>query len=247
MTITATFALCNPARPASAKASAKQEAPGQALRQLRQYIKESKLQPGMRLPSERKLAETLSISRPALREAIQALAVLEVLASRRGDGTYLKSLANLEGGWPVSPRLDEMDLDLIELLEVRKMIEPRAAALAAARATEQDLRALKQHLQEMDANIKNVAVREHQDFLFHDAVIRAAGNRVLRRLADSLTPILVKSRKFTGPAHVDLQRLVNQHRSIYEGIRIGDAELAEEAMRQHLLGVGEDLMSRSTR
>jgi GntR family transcriptional repressor for pyruvate dehydrogenase complex len=200
----------------------------------------------MRLPSERKLAETLSISRPALREAIQALAVLEVLASRRGDGTYVKSLANLEGGWPVDPRLDEMDFDLIELLEVRKMIEPRAAALAAARATEQDLRALKQHLLEMAANIKNVAVREHQDFLFHDAVIRAAGNKVLRKLADSLTPILVKSRKITGPAHVDMQRLVNQHKAIYGAIRIGNAELAEEAMRQHLLGVGMDLISRST-
>ncbi|MBX9604492.1 MAG: GntR family transcriptional regulator [Bryobacteraceae bacterium] len=75
-------------------------APGQALKLLRQYIKDNGLLSGMKLPAERQLATVFDISRLALREAIQALVVLEVLTSRRGDGTYVKSLANLEGGWP---------------------------------------------------------------------------------------------------------------------------------------------------
>jgi GntR family transcriptional repressor for pyruvate dehydrogenase complex len=168
---------------------------------------------------------------------------LEVLVSRRGDGTYIRSLANLEGGWPANPHLDDIDFDTIELLEVRKMLEPQAAALAAGRATEQQLRDIKGHLLRMIEHLGDVPVREQQDYLFHDAIIRAAGNRVLSALANSLTPLLIKSRKITGQTHHDMQRIIRQHTAIYEAIRLGNASLAEEAMRQHLLGVGVDLIS----
>lgn len=197
----------------------------------------------MKLPPERKLAEMFQIGRPALREAIQALAVLEVLVSRRGDGTYIKSLAHLQGGWPANPRLDRVDFDTIELLEVRKMLEPQAAALAAGRATQQQLQDMKQHLCAMIAHVKDVAVREQQDFLFHEAIIHAAGNSVLRALADSLTPLLIKSRQITGQTHRDTDRIIKHHRAIYEAIRTGNAHLAEDAMKQHLLGVAVDLVS----
>jgi GntR family transcriptional repressor for pyruvate dehydrogenase complex len=224
-------------------ARAESQAPGQALKRLRQYIAENNLQPGMRLPSERELAELFQVGRPALREAIQALSVLEVLVSRRGSGTYIRSLANLEGGWPANPQLDEVDFDLIELLEVRKMIEPPAAALAAGRATAQQLRELKDHLLKLAENVHNVAVREQQDYLFHDAIIRASGNRILHAIADSLAPMLLKSRRVTGPAHQDMSRVIRQHTAIYEAIRLGNASLAEESMRRHLLGVAIDLIS----
>jgi GntR family transcriptional repressor for pyruvate dehydrogenase complex len=219
------------------------EAPGQALRQLRQYIRDQKLASGMKLPPERKLAEMFGVSRPALREATQALAILEVLVGRRGDGTYIRSLANLEGGWPTNPHLDDVDFDTIELLEVRKMLEPQAAALAAGRATEQQLKNIKGHLLKMIEHLQNVPVREQQDYLFHDAIIQAAHNRVLLALANSLTPLLIKSRRITGLTHRDMDRITRQHTAIYEAIRLGNASLAEEAMRQHLLGVGVDLIS----
>jgi len=218
------------------------EAPGHALKQLRQYIRKHGLAPGSKLPAERKLADLLRVSRPALREAIQAMAVLEVLVSRRRDGTYIRSLANLEGNWPSDPRLDGSDFDTIELLEVRKMYEPQAAALAAGRASEPQLRELKAHLIRMKDHLKDIAIREEADFLFHDAIVRAAGNRVLLQLANSLKPLLIKSREITGQTHHDVSRLIRQHTAIYEAIRLGNAALAEEAMRQHLLGVGVDLI-----
>ena len=219
------------------------ETPGQALKHLRQFIREHGLQPGAKLPAERKLAEMLNVSRPALREAIQAMAVLEVLVSRRGDGTYVRSLANLEGAWPAEPQLDVDDFDTIELLEVRKMFEPKAAALAASRATEQHLREIKSHLLKMNENLEDVNVREDADYMFHDAILRAAGNRVLLELVKSLSPLLIKSRQITGQTHRDTARIARQHNAIYEAIRLGNAALAEEAMRQHLLGVGVDLIS----
>ena len=218
------------------------EAPGHALKQLRHYIRNHRLEPGAKLPAERKLSDLLHVSRPALREAIQAMAVLEVLVSRRRDGTYIRSLANLEGNWPSDPRLDDGDFDTIELLEVRKMLEPQAAALAASRANEQQLGEIKAHLLRMKEYVEDIAIREEADFLFHDAVVRAAGNRVLLQLANSLKPLLIKSRRITGQTHHDMSRLIRQHTAIYEAIRMGNAALAEEAMRQHLLGVGVDLI-----
>ena len=70
------------------------------------------------------------------RESIKALTILDVLESRRGDGTYLKSLDGLRSGWPATVDLRSKDFSVLDLLEVRKMIEPKAARLAAARATE---------------------------------------------------------------------------------------------------------------
>jgi GntR family transcriptional repressor for pyruvate dehydrogenase complex len=236
--------VSGPAKKPRSKVAVDTQMPGLALKLLRQYIKDMKLEPGMRLPAERELADMFSVGRPALREAIQALSVLEVLVSRRGSGTYVRSLANLEGGWPANPQLDEMDFDLIELLEVRKIIEPQAAGLAAGRATPEELRDIKDHLVKLIENVDIISVREQQDFLFHDAVVRASGNRILRALFDSLTPILVKSRKVTGPSHHDSARIVQQHTAIYEAIRIGNADLAQEGMRRHLLGVGIDLISK---
>ena len=123
-----------------------------------------------------------------------------------------------------------MDFDLIELLEVRKIIEPQAAGLAAGWATPEELRDIKDHLVKLIENVDIISVREQQDFLFHDAVVRASGNRILRALFDSLTPILVKSRRVTGPSHHDTARIVQQHTAIYEAIRIGNADLAQEGM-----------------
>jgi GntR family transcriptional repressor for pyruvate dehydrogenase complex len=136
-----------------------------------------------------------------------------------------------------------VDYDTIELLEVRKMFEPQAAGLAASRATEQHLREIKSHLLRMSEHLDDIDVREQADFFFHDAIIRAAGNRVLLQLAKSLSPLLIKSRRITGQTHRDTARIVRQHTAIYEAIRLGNAALAEEAMRQHLLGVGVDLIS----
>ena len=86
------------------------------------------------------------------------------------------------------------------------------------------------------------------DFLFHEAIIRAASNRVLLDLAQTLSPLLVKSRSITGATTPDLPRIVRQHRTIYEAIRTGDGDLAEHAMKEHLQTVGLDLISqRKTR
>ena len=216
---------------------------GNVLDQMRELIRGRGLQPGMKLPAERVLAAELKVGRPAVREAIKALVVLDVIESLRGDGTYIKSLAGLDGGWPAKARLAEVDFDMIELLEIRKMFEPAAASLAAARARDKELRAIEKALLPQEAASDDYGVLERHDYLFHEAIVRAAGNRVLCGIACSLAPLLLKSRRITARTTPDIPKIVKEHRTIFEAIRLGQSGLAELAMRNHLQTVGLDLIS----
>jgi GntR family transcriptional regulator, transcriptional repressor for pyruvate dehydrogenase complex len=219
---------------------------GRVLQQVRNLIRRSGLKPGMKLPPERILAAQLKVGRPALREAIKALSILDVLESRRGDGTYVKSLEGLSPeGTPKIAALDPA-FDMIELLEVRKMIEPRAAALAAARATEKQLREIKEELVIQESHPENYTLLELHDYRFHDAIVSAAGNQILEELANMLAPQLIKSRQFTARRTYSA-KVLEQHRTIFEAIRLGESELAEQAMKEHLQSVGLDLISERKR
>jgi len=85
------------------------------------------------------------------------------------------------------------------------------------------------------------------DYRFHDAIILAAENEILNEIARVLAPHLIKSRQFTARTTPDISRVVRQHRTIFEAIRIGESELAEQAMREHLQTVGLDLISERRR
>src|SRR5262245_35436381 len=213
------------------------------LDQMRNLIRGRNLQPGMKLPPERVLAAELRVGRPALREAIKALVVLDVIESLRGDGTYIKSLVGLDGGWPAKALLSHADFDMIELLEVRKMCEPAAASLAAARASEKELRSIEKTLLPQEAAPCDYKVLERYDYLFHEAILKAAGNRVLCGITSSLAPLLLKSRRITARRTPDIPKIVKEHRTILEAIRLGQSGLAELAMRNHLQTVGLDLIS----
>lgn len=215
-------------------------ATSRALLQMRSLIESNNLGPGTKLPSERVLAARFQVGRPAVREAIKALSILGLLESRRGDGTYVKSLAALQ--MDRTPSL-ETDFDLIELLELRKMFEPRAAALAAARATQKQLREVEKELLAQEAHLEDRRALERHDYLFHEAILRAAGNRMLIEVARCLAGPLRKSRETTAQTTPDVGRIVQQHRTIFNAIKRGEADLAEKAMLEHLQTVGLDLIS----
>jgi GntR family transcriptional repressor for pyruvate dehydrogenase complex len=206
-------------------------------------IAEGEYQPGMKLPTERVLAKQWNVGRPAVREAIKALSILDVLESRRGDGTYVKSLAGLSIGWPAKMSGFEPDFDMLELLEVRKMIEPRAAGLAAVRASERQLQGIKQQMVELEANARKRHLIAKSDYLFHDSIIRASGNRILIELHHFLSSRLMKSREITARTAPDMSKMFRDHAAIFEAIVRGQSDLAEKAMLEHLHTVGLDLIS----
>jgi GntR family transcriptional repressor for pyruvate dehydrogenase complex len=196
----------------------------------------------MVLPTERALAKELGVGRPAIRESIKALTILDVLESRRGDGTYLKSLDGLRTGWPSKVDLATKDFSLLDLLEVRKMIEPKAAKLAASRATESHLRRIKAQCTKVEESTDWNAVIEH-DMLLHTTIIEAAGNPILRELNSALTRLLHRSREISAAGAPDRKQMLDSHSRIVDAILQGDSDEAERAMLDHLHRVGMDLIS----
>jgi len=226
------------------KTKTPQVAPSEVIEHLRRLIISKDMQPGERLPSERALAAELRVGRPSVREAIKALQVLDVLDSRHGDGTFIKSRAGLSGGWPSQVDIGDQDFDLIELLEVRKFIEPSAAALAAARRTEKQLLRMEREVLAQEARPDDLDNVVRHDYLFHEEIINAADNRILLDVEKLLAPLLLRSRKLTAETTPDIRTGIQQHRAIWEAIRLRNPELAEQAMRIHLQTTGLDLISR---
>ena len=220
--------------------------PANTLSLLKSFIEAGAYGPGSVLPTERALAEKLGVGRPAIRESIKALTILDVLESRRGDGTYIKSLDGLRKGWPAKIDLGATDFSVLDLLEVRKMVEPKAAKLAASRATEAHLRrigALRSGIRELK---EWGAVSEHDLFL-HTAIIEAAGNPILSEINKSLARLLRRSREISGARAPNRTQMLRMHDKIVDAILKGDGEEAEKAMLDHLHRVGLDLISNRKR
>src|SRR5215471_18383935 len=123
-----------------------------AIERIREFVASGEWGPGTRLPREADLAKQLGVSRNSLREAVRALSLARVLEVRQGDGTYVSSL---EAGELLEPTLSATHLlrgrTVLELFEVRRMLEPEAAALAAQRADAEVSSALRVELERMVA------------------------------------------------------------------------------------------------
>lgn len=197
----------------------------------------------MKLPPERLLAQKWRVGRPAVREAIKALTMLDVLESRRGAGTYVKSLSGLSIGW--AARVGELgaNFDMVELLEVRKMIEPKAAGLTAVRASPRQIDEIRKEILAQEKHHDNRQLMARHDFRFHDAIINAADNHVLAYLNHILGPQLLKSRSITAFTAPDMTQMIREHWRIFDAIAQGQSDLAERAMLDHLHTVGLDLIS----
>jgi GntR family transcriptional repressor for pyruvate dehydrogenase complex len=216
----------------------------EVLSKLRALLESGHFIEGSRLPPERALAAQFGIGRPALREAIKALSVLDVLESRRGSGTFVKSLVGLESGWPSQLNRAGLDPNMMELLEVRKIIEPKAAALAAARATEPQLRAIARARQAWEEGSGDRPKMAQYDFDFHTAIIVASGNRVLVEVNRGLAPLMLQSRSITARTYQDVEKIRSEHYAIFQAIVNGQSNVAEHAMLEHLHTVGLDLISK---
>lgn len=220
--------------------------PSSVITLLRDFIEQGGFEVGMTLPPERVLAERLGVGRPAIREGIKALSILDVIESRRGDGTYIKSLEGLRAGWPATVEIRSTDFNLLDLLEVRKMFEPAAAKLAASRANEDALRRIDTECTRLESESDWDSIARH-DLALHTAIIEAAGNPVLTELNSALGRLQRKSRQLTGANAPDRDAMVHHHRHIVDAILRGEGEAAERAMLEHLHQVGLDLISNRKR
>ncbi|GLW73790.1 GntR family transcriptional regulator [Kitasatospora phosalacinea] len=207
-----------------------------AIARIRQAIVAGELPPGSKLPPEPVLAAELGLSRNLMREAVKALVVARVLEIRRGDGTYVTSLAPdvLLSGLGGAVELLQGDT-VLELTEVRRLFEPAATALAAGRITDEDLAEAADHLAAMRTARLDVEEFNRHDAAFHRTVGRATGNATLAALLEHISGRTLPARVWRGQADPEAaDRALAEHREILRALEARDPQLAQAAALMHV-------------
>ena len=213
----------------------------QIVSQIEQRIEAGDLKVGDQLPSERELAEQFVVSRTAVREAVKALRQKGLVEIRPGRGTFITNgttdtirnslgLLMIFGGKNGS----------MNLVEVREILEPEIAALAATRITEEYIAVMHEAVEVMDKALEDVDVFVEADLDFHLALAEATQNPFIPILMDSIIELLREQRKRIGLTNGGLQRGQVHHKKILDAVTRRDPQVARQAMQDHLQQVRED-------
>ena len=206
-----------------------------AIERIRDLIGTGGLPPGARLPAEAELATQLGASRNTVREAVRALVTARVLDVRRGDGTYVTSLRPellLEG---IGFAADMLQPDFsLELIGVRRILEPAATAMAARYVDAQALAELSRCLQNMrEAASQDVLVQ--YDAEFHARVAGASGNATLASMLAGVSGRTQRARIWRGVVEAEaVKQTIAQHEDILRALEARDPVLAEATALVHV-------------
>ncbi|MGP4033643.1 FadR/GntR family transcriptional regulator [Pseudarthrobacter sp. 1C304] len=210
----------------------------EAIGKIKGMLLRGELSAGDRLPPEKELSERLGLSRSSLREAVKALELIRVLDVKRGDGTYVTSLDARLLNEALAFVVDlHRDKSVLELFEVRRILEPAAARMAAGAIAAEDLLALDATCDGINENTEVEDLVAH-DLEFHRIINRAAGNAYLEGLLDALSGSTVRARIWRGLTQDRaVERTLTEHRAIVEALKGGDGELAQALVLVHISGV----------
>ena len=209
-------------------------------------IKFGNLKPGDKLPGERDLAESLGVSRVPLREAIRSLSLMGVLKTRHGEGTFVNHYTPdiLAKAMNVYMLLDKHLA--LELMEVRKIMEAEAAKLASQNATRDDIKKIKEVIQEREEiiNGEKITNKEQQllyelDRKFHQIIAESTHNSVFTSFIKTIKITLKIQQQEASQSPEMPKKSNNAHKKILEAIIERDAEKASKVMYEHLEEVEE--------
>jgi len=188
---------------------------------------------GTRLPPERELAQALGVSRPTLRQAMKALQILGVIRIRHGDASYLAESASNILKEPIEFALALKSISRKDLFETRQTLELRLASLAAERRTEDDLHNMRNALGAMKESMGVPAQWIQHEMRFHECIVQAARNEVMRTMMEMLSRMLIESRRETVQLLTNYEDSYRSHDMIYAEIEKQDSAGAARATVEH--------------
>lgn len=207
------------------------------VRQVRSLISEGRLKSGDRLPPERDLAEQFRVSRTSVREALRALESRGLVEIRAGEGAFVRDIS-------VDALVEPLALVILphraavgELFEARRLLEPSIAALAARRATGEELAEMERILDAQGGEVARGHTGVAQDSAFHAALASSAHNRAISRIVSALMDLLTQSREESLQTPGRAQRSHQDHRRILDALRRRDEVAAHGAVVDHLIAV----------
>ena len=207
--------------------------------QIERRIVAGELEVGDQLPAERELAEQFGVSRTAVREAIKALREKGLVEIRLGRGTFVTNGANGAVRHSLGLLLKNEN-GFAHLVEVREILEPEIAALAATRVEGEHIDSMAEAVETMETALDNADVFVEADLDFHLALAEATQNPIIPALMDSIIDLLREQRKRTGSVESGLARGQHHHKKILEAVVQRDSQAARKAMKAHLKQVRED-------
>ena len=213
----------------------------QIVKQIEESILKGALKPGDQLPAERDLAQQFGVSRTAVREAVKTLREKGLVESYSGRGTFITNGTSqaIKQSLDFMMRIGQQD-GLVQLAEVRQILEPEIVALAASRVQEQHLAMMREAVAVMDEALRDPDAYIEADLDFHLSLAEAAENPIILSLIDSIVGLLREQRLRIFYVDGGPERGQFHHKRILEAVERHDADGARDAMRAHLQQVRED-------
>lgn len=216
----------------------------QIVQQIEESIVSGDLKPGDQLPAERELALRFGVSRTAVREAVKALREKGLVEAYSGRGTFIRdgTTQAVRQSLDLMVKIGQQD-GSTHLAEVRAILEPEIAALAATRIQDAELATMREAVAVMDRAGQDPDAYIEADLDFHLALAEGAGNPLILSLLDSIVGLLREQRLRIFRVPGGPERGQSHHKRILEAVERHDPEKAREAMRAHLGQVKEDSQS----
>lgn len=213
----------------------------QIVQQIEQRILAGELKVGDQLPSERELAEQFGVSRTAVREAIKTLREKGLVEILVGRGTFIANGTTdaVRNTLNLLMKFDSTN-GYINLVEVREIIEPEIAAMAATRITDEYIAAMQEAMDKMEASIDDVEEFVEADLDFHLALAEATQNPIIPALLDPIIDLMREQRILITLVKGVAEHGQYNHKIIIDAVKRRDPDAAREAMRHHLEQIRKD-------
>src|SRR5690348_8861334 len=213
----------------------------QIVQQIEESILKGALKPGDQLPAERELAQNFGVSRTAVREAVKALREKGLVEAYSGRGTFVTNGTSqaIRQSLDLMTKIGQPE-GSTSLAELRGILEPEIAALAATRVEEQHLSTMREAVAIMDQTLQEPDSYIEADLDFHLALAEAAANPLILSLIDSIVGLLREQRMRIFQVDGGPERGQFHHRRILKAVENRDPEKARQCMRAHLKQVRQD-------
>lgn len=215
--------------------------------QIRQLMTDGNLKPGDKLLSERELADRLQVSRASVREAIRSLEIMAFVEIKPGEGTFVRSQNTNDIILPLAMFLAVEKSSILEMFEIRRILETATSSMAAERATDEEVEQIRIAYEKMaeSINFRDSEKGEEYDTVFHYTIAEATHNglliRLYRTISEDFSRTISTARRYLFIDEHNPMRILDHHRKIFEAIRDHNPQKASSAMLEHLSYAEEEM------
>ena len=208
--------------------------------QITEMLTQGRFQPGDKLPGEPELSRELGVSRTSLREAIRVLTTRGILEVRRGVGTFVTRSEHIHADYNLL-KIQDTRVSLKDLYEMRLLFEPQAAYYACLRASEEELSAILQYGQELEAIVLARDPRwDAYEQQFHNSIAAAAHNQFITSLFPTFNRAIRQGVILANESPLVVEHTLGDHRRIMEYLEDRNPVGARAAMHLHMLNTMRD-------